>query len=314
MSFRAVIEKTEKKLKEINIPNAEDIKVSVIVPVYNTEKYIDKCLLSLIQQTLKDIEIILIDDASTDNTAELLALYAKYDSRIKVVTHSKNLKQGSARNNGTKIASGKYVGFVDSDDWIDLDYYEKLYTAAKKYDADIALATNVRIGNGRTKKRLNIKEEHYYTDLQSKFDICNLAKNPCPTNKIYKKEFLTNNNVVWPEGCYCEDKLFVTQAVYFANGVVCVPDINYYYYRNPTSTVNKRSKQHCKKLKKDKNLAKKSVLDFLRAQKADIRDRDFWAVTEKRYLCGIPLITKKEFLHTAKYYLFSIIKIKEEQI
>lgn len=147
------------KLKEIAFNEViKNPKVSIIVPTYNNEIYLAKCLFSLAEQTLKDIEVIVVNDGSTDNTSSILKTFADYDTRFKIINQN-HLKQGAARNNGTSIATGEYVGFVDSDDWVDLDYYEKLYNSAKKYDSDIALATNVRIGNGKTKKRLNITEK-----------------------------------------------------------------------------------------------------------------------------------------------------------
>lgn len=94
--------------------------VSVIVPIYNVEKYLSKCIESIINQTLSNIEIILINDGSTDSSGVIADNYAKNDSRIKVI-HKKNGGQGSARNIGIELASGEYIGFVDSDDWIDLD-------------------------------------------------------------------------------------------------------------------------------------------------------------------------------------------------
>ncbi len=281
-------------------------KVSVIVPFYNTEKYIEKCLKSLTTQTLSDIEIICINDGSKDNSVDIVKQYARNDKRIKLI-EQENLKQGAARNNGTKIAAGEYIGFVDSDDWVDLDYFEKLYEAATKNNSDIALATNVRIGNGKTKKRLNITEEKIAVSLQEKFDICHLAKNPCPTNKIYRATLLKENNIKWPEGCFCEDKLFVTQAVYYANNIVTVPKVQYYYFRNPHSTVNTKSKKHIE----DKKNAKLAVLNFLKEKKADIKDKEFWAITKEVKFLNIPIFSIKESLHTKRMLLFSIIPVGE---
>jgi len=300
------------KLKRFTDYRGKMAKVSIIVPFYNTEKYIEKCLKSLIGQTLSDIEIICINDGSKDNSVNIVKQYAKDNKRIKLI-EQENLKQGAARNNGTKIASGEYIGYVDSDDWVDSDYFEKLYKTAIKYDSDIALATNVRIGNGKTKKRLEIAEEKLAISLQEKFDVCSLAKNPCPTNKIYRASFLKDNNITWPEGCYCEDKLFVTQAVYYANSVVAVPKIQYYYFRNPHSTVNSKSKKHLKQLIKDKNNAKLAVLNFLKEKKAEIRDKEFWAITKEVKFLNIPIFAIKESLHTKRILLFSIIPIGEYQ-
>ena len=284
------------------------VKVSIIIPIFNTEKYIERCIQSITAQTLREIEIICVNDGSTDHSMAIINRYADNDSRIKII-EQENLMQGAARNAGMKIAQGEYIGFVDSDDYIDLDYYEKLYNTAKKYNSDIALAANIRIGNGKTKKRLNIKQEQFVTNLQDKFDINNQPKNPCPTNKIYKKELLDKNNITWPAGVYCEDRIFTLKAVYYANGVAAVPGINYYYFRNPDSTVKTRLRGHTKKLAKDKIQANRDVLNFLKSNNAEIRDGDFWAVTG--YFPGqkFPILVKKESLHSKKYLLFNLILV-----
>lgn len=289
----------------------ESPKVSIIVPAYNTEKYISRCLSSLISQTLKEIEIIIVDDGSTDDTSLIAEEFSKADARIKIITQT-NQKQGAARNNGSKIATGEYIGYIDSDDWIDLEYFEKLYNSAKKYNADIALATNIRIGKNKYKKRLNITKEEVFTTLQEKFDACRQYKNECPTNKIYKLSLLKENNITWPEGCYCEDKLFTAQAIYYAKKLVTVPGINYYYYQNPTSTVNTRSKKHSKVLINDKNAARKAVIEFLKEKNAPIRDKEFWAIKKEINFYKIPIITIKESLHTERCFLFSFIKLGEK--
>lgn len=292
-------------LKEIGVTDIiEAPKVSIIVPTYNNEKFLEKCLVSLIKQTLKEIEIIIVNDGSEDNTKGILNIFEKHDSRIKVI-HQSNQKQGAARNRGMEIAKGEYIGFVDSDDWVDLNYYEKLYKAAKKHNVDIALATNVRIGNGKTKKRLKLAAEVVANTLQSKIDVGNQVKNPCPTNKIYRRSMLEDNKIVWLEGCYCEDKLFTIQAVYYANGIVTVPDVNYYYFRNPNSTVNSKSR----KLTADKQKAKRDVLNFLKEKNANIRDKEFWAITDEYRLLNIPIYQIKSSLKTEKLCLFGLIPI-----
>ena len=282
------------------------VNVSIIVPVFNTEKFIDKCLTSLVNQTLRNIEIICVNDGSVDKSLQILEKFAKSDSRVKII-NQENKMQGAARNAGLRIAQGEYVGFVDSDDWVDNDYYEKLYNAARKYDADIALAVNVRIGNGKTKKRLEITEEKIARTMQEKFDIGNHLKNPCPTNKIYRQSLLKDNNIIWPEGVFCEDKLFTIKSVYYANKIAAVPDVNYYYFRNPNSTVHTKSKKHSI----DKINAKKAVLEFLRCNNAQIRDKEFWVMTEEKRFLSIPVMRIKESLRTKKYYVFGIIPVME---
>ena len=299
-------------MSENEIAENKQVKVSVIIPAYNAEEYIEKCITSLINQTLKDIEIIVVNDGSTDGTEEIARKLALIDKRITVLSQENKL-QGAARNAGTNISRGEYIGFVDADDWVDLDYYEKLYLAAKKYNSDIALANYTRIGNGKTKKRLNIEKEEFVTGLQEKIDICSQVKNPCPTNKIYRRETLVKNNIEWEEGVYCEDKIFTLKAIYYANGVVTVPEITYYYYRSPHSTVKTKDKKHLTKIAADKNKAKIDVLSFLKEKNADIRDGDFWAVEKDVRLFGLPLYQVKSSLHTKKYRLFSIIPIKKEK-
>ena len=283
-------------------------KISIIIPVYNTEKYLVKCLDSLLYQSLEDIEIICINDGSTDNSQQILNYYAKKDKRIKVI-HQENKKQGAARNRGVEIATGEYIGYVDSDDWVDFDYYEELYYAAKKHNLDIALATNIRIGNGKTKKRLKIEKEQIAYSLQEKIDLCNQFNNECPTNKIYRRDFLLKNNIIWPEGVYCEDKIYTLKAVFGANGIVSVPDVNYYYFRRPNSTVksNKQSKI-------DKNTAKKEVIKFLKENNANIRDKEIWATKKEFKIFGIPFLTIKESLRTEKFCLFSCIPCYERLV
>ena len=308
--------------KDINAVKLEDFfvktpidnpKVSIVIPAYNSALYIEKCINSLIRQTLKEIEIILVDDGSSDNTVEICEKYTTLDTRIKLIKQE-HKKQGAARNNGTSIAKGEYIGFVDSDDWVDYDYYEKLYNSAKKYNSDIALATNVRIGNGKTKKRLNIKDEKFVTSFQDKLDIGKQSTNPCPTNKIYRASMLKSNNIIWQEDVFCEDKLFTVQAVYYANGIVSVPNIYYYYYRNPISTVNSKSKDHLVKVAIDKNNARRAVVEFLRSKNEKVRDKEFWAVKKDFKIKGFTLYQIKESINTERFCLFGIIPVFERKI
>ena len=124
--------------------------ISIIVPVYNVEQYLDDCLISIINQTYKNIEIILIDDGSTDKSGKICDEYAKKDSRI-IVIHKENGGVSSARNAGLRIAKGAYIGFVDPDDWIAEDMYEVLYSNAKKYDADVSVCKYKIVKNNSIK-------------------------------------------------------------------------------------------------------------------------------------------------------------------
>ena len=120
-------------------------KVSIIVPVYNTEKYLRRCVNSMVKQTMQDLEIILVDDGSREPCAKLCDEFAEMDARIKVI-HKINAGAGFARNTGLEVATGEYIGFVDSDDYIEPEMYEKLYEAAVRYDVDLVLSGNCCVG------------------------------------------------------------------------------------------------------------------------------------------------------------------------
>ena len=129
------------------------IKLSIIVPVYNSEKFLNKCINSLINQTIKNIEIILINDGSSDNSLNICNEFAKKDSRIKVFSQE-NSGQATARNVGLDNATGEYITFTDADDWVDPDYYEKLLNTALNHNADVACASIIRERKNSNKYRI----------------------------------------------------------------------------------------------------------------------------------------------------------------
>ena len=247
-------------------------KVSVIVPVYNVEKYLSDCLDSLIKQTLKDIEIICVDDGSTDNSHKILLEYARKDDRI-LVLQQENSKQGTARNKGLEIAKGEYIGFVDSDDWVDEDFYEKLYIAAIEKDSDIATSSILK--HKKQRKRYNVEylATLRATTTNSKFRLCedNKKRFFYTVNKIYKKDFLSKNNILFDENCYFEDVMFATKAIYFANEIVSVPNIKYHYICNPNSTL--KSHKEKEKKKEDCMLAYTKMQEFTRKYEIKIAER-----------------------------------------
>lgn len=113
-----------------------DEKISIVIPIYNTEQYLDKCVDSVLNQTYKNLEVILVDDGSTDDSGKICDYYAAKDQRV-VIIHQRNQGNNVARKNGVKIANGDYVGFVDSDDWIEPDMYQCMVDNIKKNNADI---------------------------------------------------------------------------------------------------------------------------------------------------------------------------------
>ena len=178
--------------------------ISVIVPAYNVEKYIRECLVSLVEQTFRDIEIVVVNDGSTDKTAQIIDEFARKDNRIKVITQE-NQGLSSARNRGIEQARGEYISFVDSDDWVDKDFLEKLYNTILKYNADISCASAIRKRKNSEKYRFLYKEEKEYTTLKDKIKICKVPNCCYVWNKLYQKSLI--ENIKFKKGVYFEDML-----------------------------------------------------------------------------------------------------------
>lgn len=207
------------------------IKVSAIVPVYKVEEYLPKCLDSLINQTLKDIEIIVVNDGSPDNSQEIINKYKKKDKRIVSIV-KENGGQASARNVGLKKARGEFVVFVDSDDWIELDMLEVMYNKAIEDESDIVICDFYRVENGEKKL-----EEAFVTKGDTILDNCILnTSGPCW--KIIKRDIIIDNNLFFPEGIIYEDYAVVPTYALFANKISYVdrPFYNYLIRQGSTMT------------------------------------------------------------------------------
>jgi len=226
-------------------------KVSVIVPVYNVEEYLVKCLDSLVKQTLKDIEIICINDGSTDNSLEILKAYSKNDSRI-IIIDKENEGQGIARNLGISTASGEYIGFVDPDDWVDYDMYEKMYNQAESLSSDIVICDFIKYedGSGKAWKHDFFWEaisNHEYANMDVPTGVVldreviykSLLVSPCYTvNKIYKSEFLKENNIEFsPARCF-EDCVFIIKSMILASNISYINEYFYKYRLRKNSTLH----------------------------------------------------------------------------
>lgn len=279
------------------------VRVSVIIPVYNVEKYLERCLKSVVEQSLKDIEIIVVNDGSTDGSGAICEKFAKSDNRIKII-NQKNKGIGSARNTGMKSASGEYIGFVDSDDWIDSDFFEKLYDTAQEYGADIAYADFIRKGKYKHKIRMGIREKKVSVDIYDKMKHCRNLTLGCVWNKIYKRDLIESNGLSFPEGRLFEDGIFSMQAIYYANRTVSVPDTYYYYFVNPTSIVKSQKTQ---KKTDDVILCQHDILNFMRQKGIELEAGEFLTVTYKLKVLFLTLLVIKEDLFLKKFYLFGSI-------
>lgn len=280
-------------------------KVSVIVPVYNVEKYLKRCLDSLINQTLSDIDIICINDGSKDSSLQILEQYAQKDSRI-VIYNQENSGLSVARNTGLEHASGEYIGFVDSDDWVDLDFYEKLYNSAKNNNADIAVADFIREHPNKKPKRLKLKEEKIYTTPEDKFMICKVHREGCVWNKIYRTEFIKSINLKFVPKMYYEDRDFTIRSLYFSKKLVTTPNTYYRYFVNPKSIVNKR-RNHIQ----DEHyiIVRQQVLQFIKEHNIKVPDGLYKAEIYRYKLFGKTLFTIKESINSKYIFLFGKIQI-----
>lgn len=209
--------------------------ISIIVPIYNVEKYIFKCVDSIINQTYKNIEIILVDDGSTDNSGTICDEYEKKDNRIKVI-HKKNGGLSDARNVGIDKAKGDYLVFVDSDDWVSDKMIEYLYNNACKYKADIVQGDYIKAYTEYNCIK-NIKEEiNHYNSIGA---LNNLYEEECTKsvvvwNKIYKKDLF--EEIRFPKGKLHEDEFTTYKLLHKAKNVVD-SNIPIYYYRQREGSI-----------------------------------------------------------------------------
>lgn len=253
-------------------------KVSVIIPVYNVEKYLSQCLDSLVNQTLSDIEIICIDDGSSDKSFEILQEYANKDSRIKIF---KQENQGAAvaRNNGLDKATGDYLYFMDSDDYIKLDCLEKLYNKIILENSDICVCQNADMSEATQKLKLR----RYGCDMKlvskkskfNVFEIPNYIFQFCSTpafTKLYKSDFIKNNNIRFQEIKTCNDVFFNGYSLCVANSITTVPEALVVYRCGQKTNLSASRGNHIS-----------CVLDAFGLLKEELEKRNIFSLVEKSF-------------------------------
>ncbi|MDR2080608.1 MAG: glycosyltransferase [Campylobacteraceae bacterium] len=238
-------------IKEFKEYRANNIKVSVIIPVYNVEPYLRQCLDSVINQTLKDIEIICVDDGSTDNSLAILNEYAQKDKRFTVL-RQENSGAGKARNRGLAIAKGEYLSFLDSDDFFEQTMLEEMYRKAVSMDADIVLCGGSTYDDvtKETKPAPWFLNEWHVKDLEVfsrhtlKDDIFKITQ-PNNWTKIYKRSFISNNNLIFQNMKTCNDIYFSYMALIFADKITYINRSFVNYRRNTkNSTTSNRGEYY----------------------------------------------------------------------
>lgn len=216
--------------------------ISVIIPVYNVEKYLNKCVNSILKQTYCNLEIVLVDDGSTDNCSIICDDLAKIDRRIKVI-HQKNSGLSAARNSGINIAKGEYLCFIDSDDYVEEKYIELLYLAIKKANADMSICEFYDIddkNNIIVDKHKNKLKNCTYTGLQILMSFYKIHKLVyiVAWNKLYKKDLF--HNLRYKEGKIHEDEFIIHRLLFKSKKVVCIEEPLYYYLRRSNSIMGSR--------------------------------------------------------------------------
>lgn len=205
-------------------------KVSVIVPIYNTEKYLKVCIDSILAQTFRDFELLLLNDGSKDGSLAICEEYAKQDSRVRVYSHP-NRGLSKTRERGLHLSEGKYIVFIDSDDWIDGDYLMQLYNAAENHEADLVCCNGWDDGV----ERLEIMEDQVVTEPECHMEAFwrGMMYTSSQWGKMYRSEAL--NKATFGEIDYCEDAYVVTQVLHNIRKTVLLRYTGYNYVANPGS-------------------------------------------------------------------------------
>lgn len=228
--------------------NNKNLLISVIIPVYNASEYLDKCLESVLSQTLKNIEVICVDDGSTDNSVEIIRNYAASDDRI-ILVQQTNKGAGAARNLGLQYARGKYVHFLDADDWLELSAYEESYKVIEDTQADVCVFLYIRYDNIHgTERKVKLfdtgKDTYRITNFATDYrHLCNTSV--VPWNKLYRCEFLKKINAYFDEIICANDRAFYFQVITQAQKIVKLSEyLIYYRENNANSLVGSSREKH----------------------------------------------------------------------
>lgn len=218
-----------------------DIKVSVIIPIYNVEQYLAKCLDSMVDQTFREMEVILVNDASPDNSDRIMKEYSdKYPELFRCLYLKENVRQGGARNRGLEIAQGEYVCFVDSDDWVNPDYVKSLYEEAVRSNSDIVYCRYALVNEDSERICADFFPQQIGEQTKERKKIALLLNATGPCWCIIKKSLLVDNKLYFPEKMLYEDMAICPIIPYYAEKMGYTDNAVYYYYQHSESTVHKQ--------------------------------------------------------------------------
>lgn len=223
--------------------------VSVIIPVYNGEQYVKQCIELMLNQSYKNLEIIVVDDGSADKSASVAQEFP-----VKLIRHEKNRGLSAARNTGIDAAQGKYIHFMDVDDEINLGYYEALVDAITETAADVACGGMVN--EKKSYKTWLFTKRKVFTSTNEKLEATFVGKWGYVWRYMFSLDFLKSQNLRFEEGRFIEDLMFSLPAVFYAGKVVVVPGAEYLYYQRENSIMTRKDEAHRKKRREDHNHAK----------------------------------------------------------
>ena len=266
--------------------------ISVIIPIYNVERYLEKSIESVIGQSYKNLEIILVDDGSTDESGKMCDEIAKKDKRIKVI-HKKNGGLSDARNAGIEVAKGKYLGFIDSDDYIDKYFYETLYTVLKKYNADISMCNYKKVYTDFEENNAKLEhKEQVFNSKQALRELLLFGKiENYAWNKLYRKELF--EKVRYPVGKKMED-IGTTYLTIKNSKTVVVTDYIGYFYRQRKGSIMSDGNPNL--IRDTRDMVNKRYNDLIKTDKDLISELN---------------INRLTFI---KYYFEDIGKLKDKSI
>ncbi len=230
--------------------------VSVVIPVYNGQSHISQCLGMIFNQSYKNLEVIVVDDGSTDGSVQLIQQF----SEVKLIQHSVNKGLSAARNTGINNATGKYIHFMDDDDLINVEFYESFTRACENNSADMACGSFMNASSPAESQIFT--KEMVVTSIKDKYTSTYVVRKAYVWRYFFSLDFVRKHQLYFEEGRLMEDILFSSRAVYYANKVVIVPNAYYHYVSSPNSIMNNKNMEHIKRREDDYHHAIKMVEKF----------------------------------------------------
>lgn len=279
--------------------------ITVVVPIYNVENYLECCIESILSQSYTNLEIILVDDGSTDSSGKICDVYANRDKRIRVV-HKKNGGLSDARNRGLRKARGKYITFIDADDMVGEHFVESLFEAAKINESDISICDYTFIEDNIKKvKEMTCGDVYLLSNIQCEKEMYCHSKHALEFvawGKLYKTQLFFENNIEYPEGKIHEDLFTTYKLIYFSQKISVIGDVLYFYRKRTGSIMNKGF--NLKTL--DKVEANHEACDFFKNTDVlpDALNYHLRIIILFRYL-----ISKSDNITEKKYYLDKLKEI-----